>query len=185
MVVFDAAFLLMLLDPQITNPKDAITGLEVNDFRQRIDFLIADLQKKREKILIPTPALSEVLVRADKARADYAAKLSKSAEFRIEPFCPIAALEVAIMCKEAIDAGDKKAGSKETWTKIKYDRQIIAIARVHQAISIYTNDENLIKFSKARGLNAFTLSSLPLPPQSSLELVGIHEAQETSKAANN
>ena len=37
------------------------------------------------------------------------------------------------MTRTAISRGDKKSGSRDTWAKVKYDRQIVAIARVLQA----------------------------------------------------
>ena len=36
--------------------------------------------------------------------------------------------------------GNKKDGSGEPWAKIKYDRQIVAIAKVIGASAIYSDD---------------------------------------------
>jgi hypothetical protein len=50
--------------------------------------------------------------------------------FYVVPFDTLAAIELAVMTRNALAAGDKRAGSKESWAKVKFDRQIAAIARV-------------------------------------------------------
>jgi len=50
MVVFDANFLIYFLDPKIKG------GVGNNP---RIDHLVATIQKTGERIIVPTPALSE------------------------------------------------------------------------------------------------------------------------------
>lgn len=63
MVVIDATTLLLLLRPDSGRPIDSNTGLPVTEVRDRIEFLIATLEKEKSKLIVPTPALSEVLVR--------------------------------------------------------------------------------------------------------------------------
>jgi hypothetical protein len=67
MVVFDAATLLLLLRPDAGRPLDPATGTPVERVEERMAYLVQRLEKARSKILIPTPALSEVLVRAGAA----------------------------------------------------------------------------------------------------------------------
>ena len=55
MVVFDATFLMLFLDPKVKN------GVGDNP---RVDHLVETLTKSRERIVVPTPALSELLVGA-------------------------------------------------------------------------------------------------------------------------
>ena len=95
----------------------------------RIDHLIETLEKRRETIVIPTPALSEVLVHANDAGAGYLEILNTSRCFRIEPFDQRAAVELATMTREAQQEGNLRAGTQATRAKLKFDRQIIAIAR--------------------------------------------------------
>ena len=54
MAVFDAAALLHFLEPNAPAPRDPGTNAPVADAKQRIDYLIEALEKKREAILIPT-----------------------------------------------------------------------------------------------------------------------------------
>jgi hypothetical protein len=77
LVAFDTTFLVPLLDPQVKG-----TG-EVD---ARISHLIATLDRQRAKIVIPTPALSEVLIGAADAAPAYLEILSKNSRFRIAPF---------------------------------------------------------------------------------------------------
>jgi hypothetical protein len=45
--------------------------------------------------------------------------------------------------KADIDEGDKRGGSPDTWQKVKFDRQIAAIAIVEGDRTLYTNDGSL------------------------------------------
>ena len=166
MVVFDATTLLVLLAPDVSVPLDS-NGVAITYPKERVDGLISDLAKSKTKIIIPTPALSEALVRAGSvAAAQYLARIRKSAHFIVEPFDEKAAIEVALMNKHAIDSGDKKAGSLESWTKVKFDRQIVAIAKVNNVGTIYTDDVGLKAFAKASGLRAIGLGELTIPDAS-------------------
>jgi hypothetical protein len=165
MVVFDATTLLLLLAPDAAVPKDSDGNL-ISYPRERIDGLVAELTKSKTKIVIPTPALSEALVRAGKiAAAQYLARIRRSAQFRIEPFDERAAVEVALMTKDAMDKGDKKAGSADTWAKVKFDRQITAVAKVNGASTIYSDDGNLARFARAQGLRVISVAQLPIPDE--------------------
>jgi len=137
MVVFDATTLLYLLDPEAKAPTDPKTGEPVSRVKDRITFLVSDLEKRKEKIVVPTPALSELLVRAGEAGPGYLDILSRQAAFKIVDFDQRAAVEVAAATREALAAGDKRAGSESAWAKVKFDRQIIAIARVEGASAIF------------------------------------------------
>jgi hypothetical protein len=82
-------------------------------------------------------------------------------------------LTLAIMTRNAIDAGDKKSGSTEIWNKVKFDRQIMAIARVRQASALYTDDAGLRNLAASLDMPAFGIADLELPPetaQGSLDL---------------
>jgi hypothetical protein len=56
MVVIDATMLLLLLRPESAaspNPD----GAPVDRIKDRIDYLVARLEKSKDKLIIPTPAL--------------------------------------------------------------------------------------------------------------------------------
>ena len=67
MVVFDTAFLLHLIDPNLNPPTDPNSGQPVSKVSARIMHLANGLKESREKIIIPAPALAELLMLAEKA----------------------------------------------------------------------------------------------------------------------
>lgn len=154
-----------MVAPKAATPLDS-KGKPIKYAKQRIDGEVEALGKSKTKIIIPTPALSEALVRAGQAAAtEYVRLISRSARFRIESFDQRAALELALMTKQAIDKGHKNGGSDQTWAKIKFDRQIVAIAKVNKATVIYSDDKNLRTFAFANGLRAVSLADLQVPPK--------------------
>ena len=163
MVVFDATMLSMLLRPGTRAPLDPATGLPVEHAEVRIAELVTQLQKAKSVIIVPTPALSELLVKAGTAGPGILQAVQRSSAFRIEGFDIRAAVELAQMTNELGTAADKRAGIDAPWTKIKFDRQIIAIARVNRAESIYTDDEALITFAAMNDIPCVRVADLPIP----------------------
>ena len=153
-VVFDASILIDLLNPRLKG-----------DRRFRVDHLIESLAKQRVKILVPTPALTDLMVRAGKAREGYHRELTQSSRFRVEPFDAKAAMECALLLSEAWDKG-KKTGI--TRTKFKFDWQIVAIAASRNATAIYSDDEDLAAAARRVAIAVYATDSLPLP-QSALQ----------------
>jgi predicted nucleic acid-binding protein len=189
-VVFDATMLLLLLRPEVSAPLDPATGKPVEHAEERIAQLVSDLEKLRVTIIIPTPALSELLVHSGAAGPELVKQISGAAAFRIAPFDTRAAIEVAEMTRAAIDAGDKRRGESWPWVKIKYDRQIVAIAKVVSADTIYTDDEGLRRFAEAQGLRVVRLAELPLPAeraqlQIDLPVSGVGPDEDEGEATDN
>ncbi len=148
-VAFDANIIIDLLDPRVKG-----------DRRAKLDHLIEELQKKRTKILIPTPALTEILVHASKAREAINQKLSSSSLFQVTPFDSRAAMECALLLDEALNAGERRQLTK---TKFKFDWQIIAIAASHDATVIYSDDVDIARYGKRANLSVIKTDDLPLP----------------------
>lgn len=106
MVVVDATILLLIVNPDAGKPLDE-KGKPIEDVRSRIDYLIEELGRPGTSIVIPTPALAEVLVRMRTADAQRILdELQKMKVFRIEPFDTRAAIEVSRITREAL--GTKK-----------------------------------------------------------------------------
>ena len=157
-IAFDANILIDLLDRRIKG-----------DRRAKLDNLIEELQKKRTKILIPTPALTELLVHAGKAREAIHQELSCNSLFQITPFDSRAAMECALLLEEALSAGERRQVTK---TKFKFDWQIVAIAKSHDATVIYSDDTDIARYGKRANLIVIRTDDLPLPAselQSKLE----------------
>ena len=165
MAVFDATALLYFLEPDAAAPLDPATGRPLQDAKERIDFLLESLEASGDTIVIPTPALSEVLVHAGEAGPQYLNILQGTRCFRIEPFDLRAAVELAAITRDAIAAGDLRAGTKATRAKLKFDRQIIAIARVQRQTTIYSDDGDVATLGAALNIAVVPVHTLPCPPQ--------------------
>lgn len=176
MVVFDSTVLLLVLDPNAKAPTDPETGAVVEKAAARITHLIDNLTADEEKIVIPTPVLSEVLVHAGAATARYLDALNGQANFRIAPFDQKAAIECALAMRDAIKRGGHRidaANPDVSKTKIKFDRQIVAIASAEGAHTVYSDDDDVHRYAKRADMKAYRTIELDLPPedpQGALEL---------------
>jgi hypothetical protein len=158
MVVFDASVLLFVFDEK--------TPASVPGAKERVDFLVKRLSDAGERIIIPTPALSECLVHAGPAGSEYITLINKQACFRVVGFDERAAVEVAVRTYEARQAGSRKGGNPDaSKAKIKFDRQIVAIALVEGATAIYSDDDHVCAYAKEAGIESFRLADLPMPPE--------------------
>jgi hypothetical protein len=158
MVVFDASILLFVFDEN--------TKASVPRAKERVEYLIDTLSKTGERIVIPTPALSECLVYAGPAAPEYLNIIGKQACFRVASFDQRAAVEAAIRTYHARQRGQPKGGSPEiSKAKIKFDRQIVAIATVESATIVYSDDFDVCGYAREAGMEAYRLSDLPEPPE--------------------
>ena len=151
-------------------PNDPATNKPAERAHDRVGELMRSLNEEGEKILVPTPALSELLVIASEDGPQYLAELNTSSVFRIVDFDQRAAVEAAATTAKAIAAGDKRGGSEATWTKIKFDRQIVAIAKVNGATTIYSTDSDIERFGEQAKLAVVNFHQLPPPPAKQIEM---------------
>jgi hypothetical protein len=165
MVLLDATAFSLLVNPGAKAPDDPATGLAVSNAGKRFQFLKVQIEKSGNTLLIPTPALAEVLVSIGDAAPAVIELLNRSARFKIADFDQRAAVELAAMTREAIRIGDKKAGSLAPWQKVKIDRQIIAIARTNQVERIYSDDRGVKHFAELIGMQVVQTWEMPLPPE--------------------
>jgi hypothetical protein len=73
--------------------------------------------------------------------------------------------EDAHRSRDAIARGKKRGDSAATYVKLKYDRQIIAIARVAGATTIYSDDGDIRALAKETKIKVIGIADLPLPPE--------------------
>lgn len=170
MAVFDSTTLLYVLDPEAGVPIDPQTKQPVAHAKERVNALIETFHRTRESVVVPTPVLSEVLVNAGSAAEEYVAMLGDNSRFRIAPFSQRAAIELSMMLKRAHEKGDWRAGTKVTRAEMKFDRQILAIARVEDESHIYTDDGPMAQFAEAEGFKVTATRNIPLPRQAVLQL---------------
>lgn len=160
-VAFDNTFLTLLLNPGVRLRPNPNTHLPTTHIRQRMAALIDGLSTRKDTLLIPTPALAEVLCTADVNRV--LPVLDDVGILELAPFDGRSAIELGEMTRRAVVGGDKRDGSTADWQKIKLDRQIVAIAKAHGASVLYTDDGNQTKFANLGGLSTVSTWELDLP----------------------
>ena len=160
-VAFDASVLVYVVTSDAKAPIDSATGQTVSQCKERVDYLIANLQRDRAKIIVPTPSLAEVLVGAEQAGPEFLRIIGSSRHFRIVAFDERAAVEFAARQAERKAAGAKS--SAQTRAKAKFDDQIVSIAAVENATVIYSDDPDIKKLAGSR-FEVIGVAMLPLPP---------------------
>jgi hypothetical protein len=166
MVAIDAGFLGLMLYPNAKAPEDPTTKKPTEKAKERIEQLLEDLDAKRERIIIPSPALAEFLVLAGKDGPQYLAEIALQSSFYVQPFDQLAAIELAAIELLARGGSHKRSPLPITtpWQKVKFDRQIIAISKLHRAHTIYSDDGDVRDLAEDVGIKGIPCWELPLPP---------------------
>lgn len=163
MIALDTSFVVLLLQPGVAVPVDA-QGQPVSQAKERIEHYFAGLSKAGVRILVPTPALSEFLVGVRKNHDKYVESLHQTYGLKVGPFDERAAIECALLTDSDLDSA-RPLGPTETKAKVKFDRQIVAIAKVNSVDTICTEDDKLAACAQRNGLKVLRVADLPLPPQ--------------------
>lgn len=168
MVILDATALLLLLDEKTSPPMYPGTKQLMADAHDRIVVAVTEVRKRGDKILIAAPVLAEVLVRARDAGPGYVKTFNESAHFKPVPFDQLAAITHAGITRAAVDSGDKRDGVDDSLAKIKFDRQIVAIAKAEGADTLYTDDDRLAVHAQKQGINVIRTHEIALNLQTTL-----------------
>lgn len=179
MVLFDSNFLTYLLNPDSRPPKYTEADGPVEHAKERVTYLIQKLEKSNERVLIPAPVLSEVLVFAGTAMQEWLSIINAMGALKIAEFDQLAAIELALMEQASRNQGDKKGGAQGTWAKVKFDRQIIAIAKVHRVSAIYSDDSDLQAWAEKHGIKVIRLEDINLPPELAQDSLPFNVGTET------
>jgi predicted nucleic acid-binding protein len=173
MIVVDNTFLSLLFHPDAKPPKHSATGKPIDRLKERIDDLTERWRTDRDRILIPTPTLSEFLYLAGNDGPLYLAEIDSDSLFSIKGFDPKAAIELAALNLKITHAKSKSRQKREdndTKAKLTFDKQIVAIAIANEARHIYSDDEGVKKFAAYADINVVTTSDLPPPKAMQLDL---------------
>jgi hypothetical protein len=157
--ICDSSYLIAFLHPNPNPPMDRLRK-PVTQFRERISALIEELSATNDIIGIPTPALAETLVRSGPNRAQYMKILGDSWKFQLIPFDSRAAIEAA----ELVAAVKTSKEKWDTWAKVKFDIQIVAMAKAEGVSVIYSDDQDLDNYAKRFNIRVIRICDLPLPP---------------------
>lgn len=165
MVSVDTSILTLLLHPTAKPPNDPTTGKPVEKAQERVVQLVDDLDTAKERIIIPAPVLSEFLVIADAAAPQYLSEISNLSHIYVQPFDQLAAIELAAMEILARKTSNKRHPLSEevAWQKVKFDRQIVAISKLHQCKTIYSDDGHIRSIAEEIGMKVVSSWELPLP----------------------
>ena len=85
----------------------------------------------------------------------------------MEPYDTRAAIECAAILRSKLTGGGKRKaiGAGTTWAKAKFDRQIVAIAKVIGAETIYSDDRDVRALGARAKIAVVSCGELPLPPE--------------------
>jgi predicted nucleic acid-binding protein len=161
-IVFDTTFLVVLLQEKFPPVKDREDKI-VPRARERVKYLVEKISADNSIICIPTPVLAEIMVRAGKAGPEYLNLLNDSSKFRLTAFDVRAAIEAGELIRKIKD--EQKGQKLETWAKIKFDIQIVSIAKAEKAAVIYADDAKIESYGQRVGISVRRICDLELPPQ--------------------
>lgn len=163
LAAFDSTFLALLTDGHTAAPVPP-PGTQ-DTARDRLDYLLDTLDDERTGIVVPTPVLAE-LMSFERVNPEAALNMLKGlTRIRIEPFGERAAVECALMLRRT----GRGTGPK---TKVKFDHQIVAIAKAVGADVVYSDDQGVQALCKRESLQCFGVWDLPprpIDPQTSME----------------
>jgi rRNA-processing protein FCF1 len=164
-VVFDTCMIGLSISPHIAiAPNDPATGQPLINAKARVDALIKHLTEKKAKVIIPAPVFAELLVKDMQNVQQVINRLNLSSALSVEAFDERAAIELACINRDIYAKhGKYKCNDIEIKAKISFDRQIIAIAKVHHADTIYTGDNGIKTKAEELGIKTVCLAELPEP----------------------
>ncbi len=168
MVIFDASYLVVLLYPTPPPAMDR-QNKPVLQFKERIEYLVSEMDVKSDHIGVPTPAMAEVLVRAGKGRAKYVKVLSDTWKFQLLPFDSRAAIEASELIAKLKSSNEHW----DTWAKLKFDIQIVSIAKAESCNIIYSDDTDVERYATRLKMKVIRICDLPLPPPPEPEVAEI------------
>ncbi|WP_407245039.1 type II toxin-antitoxin system VapC family toxin, partial [Klebsiella pneumoniae] len=146
---------------KLSNPEN---GMEIPDPMRRVEALIDMVESSGGAVIIPTPVLAEYLVGIDKKdHQTHLNLIQRQSCFEIASFDEISAIECAQMpsIKEL-----KLMMKSDTASKVKFDRQIISIAKALNVDEVWTHDKGVFNRCKEMGIVVKSLADIdPAPVQ--------------------
>lgn len=157
MIVVDANFLVLLLDP------DAMPHLDRG--RERIEFFIRELAKDKAEIVIPAPVIAEIVAGRIDRIEEIVEALLRSRYFSVQPFDAVIAIETGELIKRAQDRIPPAQRLPGWKVAMKYDAMIAATAKVRRAKAVCTDDAGLSAHLRDTDIKIIRIEDLPLPPE--------------------
>lgn len=161
-VAFDNTILSALLNPQGRLPFEPGTDRPLEFGRERAEAVVAKVEKERRKIILPAPAVAELLTAIGPDAQQYLNVVSRSRVFEIGAFDARGAAELALLNRGVFADSDTK-NDLDNWQKRKVDRQIIAICKVYGVTELYTDDAGLANRARLCGITPVSLFEIAVP----------------------
>jgi len=175
-IVIDTNVLVQIM--QNENAKDLAdpeTGALITDGFRRAEALIERIETLKTVAVIPAPVLAEYLIGLEpnvyQAHLDI---ISGSAFIEVVPFDQASAIECAYLVN---DQERKMMDPGATQAKLKFDRQILAIAISQGAKEIWTHDKTLFRRAASSPVAPKSLADIDPPP----EQMNLHSDIEPSE----
>lgn len=168
-VIFDTNFFSWFCDrasPVAFVPEDEDDSLET-----RFDLMLSSLEEQGAEVMIPSTVLAEILCASRINQESALNTLNQETVFRIVGFGQ----------KAAEEFGKLFRGYNRTSTDrnvLKFDLQILAIAKTEAVDVIYSSDSGLQKQAQKIGIKTYSFQTLPRPPrpaQASFQLFPVNK----------
>lgn len=129
----------------------------------RMQGLMHGLRKMRESIGIPAQVWSEFLDQAGQAEITATQAIFKTSAFKLLSYDLRAAVETVEVVRAGRHARRSDKSVKRPRHSVKVDWQIIAVAKVHGARLLITNDEDMRAEAERSGVKCLGIAELPMP----------------------
>lgn len=160
-VALDNTFLSVLLNPESKPVYRPGTTDVVEMAKERAESVIAGLEQARRKIILPAPALAELLTVIGPEAEQYLNVIARSRVFEVGAFDRRGASELAFLNRNVFTTPDEDR--LDTYQKRKVDRQIIAICKVYGVSELYTDDRGLTTRAQLCGITPVALCDVAIP----------------------
>lgn len=162
MPVFDSTTLMFLVQPNAKPPNDPATGEPLTNVSRRIARLIREIESKSQTIVIPTPALAEVLVIVKGKIDEWIFMLQQSRHFHIAGFDVDAVKTLVHVTQKIHENRVFESQSPFTKAQLKYDRQILAVALAENENTIYSDDQGIKQMERYFDIEVIQTHTLPV-----------------------
>jgi hypothetical protein len=160
-IIFDSNYLIAFLRPDVEQPPRDADDKPVEHFQRRIQELVNDLNVKDVLVGIPTPVIAEILVRYPDNKSEYLEILRNRYKFDVMPFGIKAAIEASELIALLVAETKQPA---EQWAKVKFDIQIVAMAKAEESLTmLYADDKGIVNNAKRLKIPVTRICELPLP----------------------
>lgn len=159
-VSVDSCLLTAIISGDCSLPTDPATQRPIPRAQEIIDYWFSTLSEQSTELVIPTPVLSEVLLRSGFGVRAAINELKKNRAVTIGSFAEREAIELA----EANQKHGKPRKRDEPWQKVKLDRQIAAVAKCWGVDVFFTMDKDLKTAAELMGLVVQAITDMPTPP---------------------